>query len=217
MPDPVEVPRRMTRADAAGRTRELLLESAREVFVEHGYQSSSIYEIAKRAGRTIGALYSHFGGKEGVFLALWDRDFAQLLDGYRAQARGAGDLGDAPAEAGDFWIRFLQRDPDLFRLFVEFWSHALREPDLRPRFAESLRQLRAAVAEVIEQYQRTYGISVAAAPTDIALVIESLVDGFSLHKLADPEHVDSALLGRALGWMVQGLLAERGAAPPADV
>lgn len=208
MSAPGEAPRRLTRAEAAEQTRELLLESARDVFVEHGYQNSSIYEIAKRAGRTIGALYSQFGGKEGVFLALWDRDFARLLEGYTAQARGAADLGDVPAEAGEFWIEFLRRDPDLFRLFIEFWSHALREPELRPRFADSLRQLHAAVAKVIEEYQRAYGLSVAASPADVAVVIESLVDGFSLHKLADPEHVDSALLGRALGWLVRGLLAE---------
>lgn len=208
MSGPGEAPRRLTRAEAAERTRELLLEGAREVFVEHGYQNSSIYEIAKRAGRTIGALYSHFGGKEGVFLALWDRDFARLLEGYAARARDSGDLGEAPAAAGEFWIEFLQRDADLFRLFIEFWSHALREPELRPRFADSLRQLNAAVAKVIEEYQRAYGLAVAVPSADVALVIEALVDGFSLHKLADPEHVDSALLGRALGWLVRGLLAE---------
>jgi AcrR family transcriptional regulator len=208
MSSPGEAPRRLTRAEAAERTRELLLESAREVFVEHGYQNSSIYEIAKRAGRTIGALYSHFGGKEGLFLTLWDRDLARLLDEYTTRARGERDLGDVTTQAGEFWIQFLRRDPDLFRLFIEFWSHALREPELRPRLADSLRQLHAAVAQVIEEYQRTYGISVTASPGDVALVIESLIDGFSLHKLADPERVDSALLGRALGWVIHGLLAE---------
>lgn len=211
MAGPGDAPRRLTRAQAAERTRELLLESARAVFVEHGYQDSSIYEIAERAGRTIGALYSHFGGKEGVFLALWDGYFAGMLESYRAEFRPGGDLVKVAPEAGDFWIRFFDRDPDLFRLFIEFWAHAQRDPELRPRFAHSLRQLHEALAKVIEDYRRAAGMSVRASPAEAGLVIEALVDGFSLHRLADPERVDPTLLGRALTWLVLGMLAESGA------
>jgi AcrR family transcriptional regulator len=199
---------RLTREQAAAQTRELLLASARTVFIEHGYQDSSIYEIAERAGRTIGALYAHFGNKEGIFLALWDRHFAEALDRYASWVAESGGQANLPTAAGEFWTRFLRQDPDVFRLFIEFWSHALRDQKLRERFMASLRRLHAAIATVIEKHQRALDVTLNVSPGEIAVVFEALVDGFALHKLADPDDIDDALLGRAFTWLVTGLLAD---------
>jgi AcrR family transcriptional regulator len=207
---PASAPRRLSREESAAQTRELLLESARAVFVERGYQDSSIYEIAERAGRTIGALYSHFGGKEGVFLALWDRHFAEVLDRYGALLADAQGSSEQlpPGTAGDLWTQLLGQDPEIFRLFIEFWSHALREPELRPRFAQALRQLHTAIAAIVENYQQSFGLPLSVSASEVATVIEALVDGFSLHKLADPDRIDDSLLSRAFTWLAVGLVAD---------
>ncbi len=204
--------RRLTRDEAAAETRELLLASAREVFVERGYHAASIYEVAERAGRTIGALYSHFGGKEGVFLALADRHFAEQLERYSGELSGMDNETDALTVGGMLWSRFLDQEPELVVLFIEFWSYAMRDPDLRPRFADSLRQLRAALAKLVEDQQRGSGVAMAASPTETAIILDALIDGFALHKLVDPEQVADSLLPRALGWLVRGMVADGGSA-----
>ena len=51
-------------------TRELILKSARDIFLETGYQDASMRKIAARAGITAGAIYKHFSGKEEMFGAL---------------------------------------------------------------------------------------------------------------------------------------------------
>jgi len=55
------------------KTRQILLEAAREVFTEQGYSQASIADVVERAGSSVGSLYHHFGGKSELFLALWHK------------------------------------------------------------------------------------------------------------------------------------------------
>ena len=48
-------------------TRATILQSAKEIFLECGYQETSMRKIAARAGITPGAIYKHFSGKEEMF------------------------------------------------------------------------------------------------------------------------------------------------------
>jgi AcrR family transcriptional regulator len=199
---------RLTRREASARTRERLLEAARVVFVRRGYEAASIYEIAEEAGFTIGALYGHFGGKEGLFLALLDRHFADQMERFSAELGEMAETDDPIAVGSEFWTEFLARDPDLVVLFVEFWSVAIRNPELRPRLATSLRRLRESLAGFIDQRQQELGLSGDPSPADVAMVLDALIDGFALHKLADPDGVPDELLVRALSWIRTGMLAE---------
>jgi AcrR family transcriptional regulator len=203
---------RLKRREAAAQTRQRLLSSARDVFVRRGYHGASIYEIAEGAGYSIGALYSHFGGKEGVFLALLDRHFDEQLEAYSRQIEGAEDTGKVLQAGSDFWTQFLQRDPEVVILFVEFWSVAMRDPELTERFADSYRRLRSALAGLIDEQRQRLGLSAEGSSMEAAIVFDSLIDGFALHKLADPDGVPDDLLGRALSWLVTGMLAESRAA-----
>ena len=62
--------RRLTRAEAKNRTRQLLLDAAAQVFARKGFAGASVEEIAEAAGYSIGAVYSNFGSKEQLFLEL---------------------------------------------------------------------------------------------------------------------------------------------------
>lgn len=44
-------------------TRATILQSAKEIFLECGYQETSMRKIAARAGITPGAIYKHFSGE----------------------------------------------------------------------------------------------------------------------------------------------------------
>jgi AcrR family transcriptional regulator len=55
------------------KTRQVLLEAAREVFTQQGYSQASIADVVERAGSSVGSLYHHFGGKSELFLALWHK------------------------------------------------------------------------------------------------------------------------------------------------
>ncbi|MFF6981926.1 TetR/AcrR family transcriptional regulator [Streptomyces sp. NPDC008343] len=52
--------------------RSALLDAALEVFTERGYADAGLAEIAARAGIPVGSLFQHYGGKRGLYLALWE-------------------------------------------------------------------------------------------------------------------------------------------------
>jgi AcrR family transcriptional regulator len=52
-------------------TQRALLDAARSVFSEQGFDKTSIADLVERANSSVGSLYHHFGGKSELFLALW--------------------------------------------------------------------------------------------------------------------------------------------------
>ncbi|BBZ00261.1 TetR family transcriptional regulator [Mycolicibacterium fallax] len=61
--------------------RHQLIDVGRALFAERGYDGTSIEEIAQRAGVSKPVVYEHFGGKEGLYAVVVDREMSVLLDG----------------------------------------------------------------------------------------------------------------------------------------
>jgi AcrR family transcriptional regulator len=59
--------------------REQLLDVARSLFAEKGFDAASVEEIAHRARVSKPVVYEHFGGKEGVYAVVVDREMRALL------------------------------------------------------------------------------------------------------------------------------------------
>lgn len=59
--------------------REQLLDIGRDLFAERGFDATSVEEIAARAGVSKPVVYEHFGGKEGVYAVVVDREMQTLL------------------------------------------------------------------------------------------------------------------------------------------
>src|SRR5438874_7344095 len=64
--------------------RQQLLNVARALFAEKGFEGTSIDEIALRANVSKPVVYEHFGGKEGLYAVVVDREMSALLDGITA-------------------------------------------------------------------------------------------------------------------------------------
>ena len=64
--------------------RHQLIDIARAIFAERGYEGTSIEEVAQRAGVSKPVVYEHFGGKEGLYAVVVDREMSALLDGVTA-------------------------------------------------------------------------------------------------------------------------------------
>ncbi|KNA90822.1 MULTISPECIES: TetR/AcrR family transcriptional regulator [Gordonia] len=73
--------KRAPRARMTGAQRRLqLIEVARGLFAERGFEGTSIEEIAQRAGVSKPIVYEHFGGKEGLYAVVVDREMETLLE-----------------------------------------------------------------------------------------------------------------------------------------
>src|SRR6266567_1315782 len=63
-------------------TKTALVDAAAEVFARRGFEGASLEEIAETAGFTRGAIYSNFGSKEDLLLAVVERYNQTLLDAF---------------------------------------------------------------------------------------------------------------------------------------
>ena len=71
---------RRSNAVRTAETTEKFVAIARALFAEKGYANTSTPEIVKAAGVTRGALYHHFGDKQGLFRAVIEREAAMVAD-----------------------------------------------------------------------------------------------------------------------------------------
>src|SRR5947207_6124339 len=69
-PTPLPSSRRKPKGDKRERTRATLLEAARQLVRENGYENTTLEAVAKRAGMTTGAIYGNFKNREELFVAL---------------------------------------------------------------------------------------------------------------------------------------------------
>lgn len=60
--------------------RQQLIEIGRSLFAERGYDATSVEEIAQRAQVSKPVVYEHFGGKEGLYAVVVDREMSTLLE-----------------------------------------------------------------------------------------------------------------------------------------
>ena len=75
--------------------REQLLDVGRKLFAEKGFEAVSVEEIAAKAGVSKPVVYEHFGGKEGLYAVVVDREMTYLLVSI-AEALGAEDASHGP-------------------------------------------------------------------------------------------------------------------------
>lgn len=76
-------------------TAAAILAAAVEVLAEHGYHGTSVRDIAARAGVSPGAIYHHFGSKQGVLVTILDRGIDRLV---RRTEDALFAAGDDPAD-----------------------------------------------------------------------------------------------------------------------
>ena len=141
---------RLTRAERSAQTRAELMDSARRLFLRRGFHAASLELVAEEAGFTIGAVYSRFGSKADLFLAILDERIDQIV---AEVAEVAGTDQPIPAHAellAGRRMALLEREREWFPLVVEFWSHAARDERLRGEFAARHERLVGAYAGLIE-------------------------------------------------------------------
>jgi AcrR family transcriptional regulator len=97
--------------------RSQLLDVGRTIFAEKGFEGTAIEEIASRAGVTKPVVYEHFGGKEGLYAVVVDREMQRLLDGVTGALSG-GTARELLEQAALAFLDYIEEQPDGFRILV---------------------------------------------------------------------------------------------------
>jgi AcrR family transcriptional regulator len=97
--------------------REQLLDIGRRLFAERGLDGTSIEEIAARADVSKPVVYEHFGGKEGLYAAVVDREVERFLAMATRLLSGHDTMAKFEVAAVEL-LRYIQDNSDGFRILV---------------------------------------------------------------------------------------------------
>jgi len=196
-------------ARAEGReARDELLSAALRVFARRGYRAAGVDEIATEAGYSKGALYWHFSGKAELLDALLEERVDAPMREKIALLASAPPDQDMSVEASRTFGGQVADQREALLLEREYWSLAIRDPELRSRYAERQAELRRELGAAMEARARHLGTPDLGVPADdVARIVLSIIGGLTVDELIEPGSVRPELLGEALAVIYAGLVA----------
>ena len=163
-------------------TQRRLLEAAEQVFIRDGYEAAQLDEIAARADRSKGAVYTHFKSKEDLFLALFEDRTRATVDRLVASLHKCKDKKQSMETFRDFIVE-LASDRSWPILMLEFKLFALRHPESKERLRKAFEMATLPrdranedqmFGHLTREQKRENDLSLAAlGPVVTALILES--------------------------------------------
>lgn len=143
-------PQKLTRrAMAKQQTREKVLQAAREMFIERGYEGATIRDIARAAGMSTGAVFASFTDKPELFDAILSEDFAALVDPMQDAATTAPSAREALVAM--FGVAYRMHAAQLPLIQAALAASWTRTPEAEQLRRETMRPVRALVTEALER------------------------------------------------------------------
>src|SRR5262245_58658975 len=200
---------RLRRSEQVERNREAVLDAARRVFLDRGYGGATVDAIAEEAGFSKGVVYSQFGSKADMFMALLEQRIAERAAQNERIAAGKS-VADAARELLLAANRDVVSERGWARLLVEFRAHAARDPALNRRYADAHRRTVAQLAALLAGIYERAGTSPVVPPQSMAEFVLAMGTGVTLERAANPAALPTA---DGLGMMLRALI---GATPPGE-
>ncbi|MFZ1865357.1 MAG: TetR/AcrR family transcriptional regulator [Polyangiales bacterium] len=98
--------------------RAQLVDVGRAAFAEHGYEGTSVEEIAKRAKVSKPIIYEHFGGKEGLYAVVVDREM-DYVERRIIEAISSGSPRERVERASLAFLSYVRDHPDGFAVLSQ--------------------------------------------------------------------------------------------------
>ncbi|MGY6652856.1 TetR/AcrR family transcriptional regulator [Amycolatopsis sp. TRM77291] len=188
---------RLTRAEQQQCTHEHLLEAGRQVFSRRGFLAATVEEIAADAGYTRGAVYKHFGGKEGLWLAIIEA----TAEGHLAELRKTLSLATGREDVIAALAPVDVADKDAAR-----WSAAAAEvlaataqrPETAALVAAIQRRHDDEVVSLLAEHTRRLRLEPALPLHEAVVMLGALGIGLALRQAVAPAADPAAILTHVL-------------------
>jgi AcrR family transcriptional regulator len=173
-------PRGKPKGDKRERTRAALLEAARALIRENGYERTTLEEVARRAGMTTGAIYGNFKNRDELFIALGQKYWAPIAP---EVATGATFADAMRAFAKATLAAVHDRTPAAVGRLTGL-AYALTNSELRARVHE----VTNASYEMGAEWLRTFDARELPMPPDVLVrVLHALIEGLVWQRILTPE------------------------------
>jgi len=198
------------------RTRETqarLLDAAEKVFVRDGYGGAQLDEIATMAGRSKGAVYTHFKSKEDLFLALFEHRTRSYIERLVNSLRRCSNREQSLEAFRDFYVG-LVRDRVWPILTLEFKLYALRHPESKERLRKVFELSKTSKDGGTDEQLFGKLTRLEKTDNDLALIaLGPIVSGLILESQFEPEALSEKGLRRILGRIFDALFSAKALKP----
>ncbi len=195
-----------SRAERGARTRRALLDSAQDAFLELGLDAASVDRIARGAGFTKGAFYTHFESKRELVLALLDERFSEQMRRFEEKLAGTGEPGEETRAAAADFVENTLSDPAWTSLFLQFAAYAARDEGFRAEFVDRYKAHQEQLADLLAAWNPKLAEAAGRRPIEASVMVFALANGFILERLIDPA-IDDELFGSSLLIFLRGFEA----------
>jgi len=191
--------------------RERILEAASRVFAEKGYHSSTIADVVRESGLSVGAIYSYFSGKDELIRLTCDQIAARGLDELAARLAPATTTAERLAIAIRLYIETIDEydgAPGQVTL-VQAWAEADREPGVREMLAGRRERLAGAGQLLLRQGVISGELPAWLDVDAVTRALLALLDGLMLQRIEAGDSYRPDDLERRVMAMVDLLLGAR--------
>ena len=147
------------------------------VFLRRGFHGASLDETAEEAGYTTGAVYSNFKGKDDLFLAVLDAEAQRRFPLHTELMHHAGSIEEGLRASAREMAEYAHEHPGWTGVYVEFWTHASRRPELRRRVAEQHERLLDTVGALVQEWAGRWGFEFRLPPREVVRGIYAISRG----------------------------------------
>ena len=170
--DPSDQPRLNRRQAAKVRTRQKVLDAARGLFAERGYEPATIRDIARGAGMSTGAVFANFQDKAELFEAVLTEDMTALAETLKS---GAGE-GTVKARLTSALEAGYHRSLDQLPLFQAIVARSWLQPQAAETRARAVtKQLTTVLSDILRD---GVGKGELSQDADVPLLTDMIWDAY---------------------------------------
>jgi AcrR family transcriptional regulator len=165
--------------------RDRILVAASRVFAEKGYHSSTIADVVRESGLSVGAIYSYFSGKDELIRLTCDQIAARGLDELAARLASATTTAERLAIAVRLYVETIDEydgAPGQVTL-VQAWAEADREPGVREMLAGRRERLAGAGQMLLRQGVINGELPASLDVDAVTRGLLALLDGLMLQRI----------------------------------
>jgi AcrR family transcriptional regulator len=189
---------RKRQAERTGATRRKLLDAAKRIFAQDGFEAARLEDIAAGAGYTRGAFYANFKSKEDIFFALFEEWVRERIESLTSALRRHSNPADKLVALRTHYAE-LATDRRLVLISMEFKQFALRHPEAHARLRSRHRRIRASFGELFSQIMCALGKTIPIDYPAASACLGALSQGLLLEHLLDPKTLSDGDVRQVLG------------------
>ncbi len=176
------------KGDKRARTRARLLDAARDLTREMGFERTTLQEVARRAGMTTGAIYGNFKNRDDLFMALAERQWTPI----RPRFKLGSTFAEKMRAVADAVIAALPERRVSAVGALTFRAYALTHEEIRVRFRDTM----AKGYDSGAAWLRTV-VDEADLPMSVDLlvrVVNAMIEGLMFQRFLTPELVPDEVI-----------------------